>query len=155
MLSDVKLQRFRRVTEKKPKLSRSVTGHYKLNLSRGQSRPRRSLPCPQLKQNMLLLLMLRRRPCGCALSLAKSSALLTVRQPSIVITSPPLPSRKMTSFMLARNTSISIIICYVIRNGSLRLKYCPTEDMTADVLTKALPSPKAKHFASALGLHPA
>ena len=46
-------------------------------------------------------------------------------------------------------------IRYVIQNGSLCLEYCPTEDMTADMLTKALPSPKVKHFASALGLHPA
>ena len=46
-------------------------------------------------------------------------------------------------------------IRYVIWNGSLHLEYCPTEDMTADMLTKALPSPQAKHFASALGLHPA
>ena len=58
----------------------------------------------------------------------------------------------------ARTKHIDIhyhFICYVIQNGSLRLEYCPTEDMTADVLTKALPSLKAKHFASALGLHPA
>ena len=50
-----------------------------------------------------------------------------------------------------------IDICYhfirfVIDNGSLKLIYCPTDDMTADTLTKALPSPKAKHFAEALGL---
>ena len=43
-------------------------------------------------------------------------------------------------------------IRYVIEEGTLRLIYCPTGDMTADVLTKALPSPKVKHFAAALGL---
>ena len=43
-------------------------------------------------------------------------------------------------------------ICFVIDNGSLKLIYCPTNDMTANTLTKALPSPKAKHFAAALGL---
>jgi hypothetical protein len=43
-------------------------------------------------------------------------------------------------------------IRWVIENGSLRLVYCPTEDMIADTLTKALPSAKAKHFASELGL---
>ena len=56
----------------------------------------------------------------------------------------------------ARTKHIDIcyhFIHYIIRNGSLHLEYCPTEDMTADVLTKALPSPKVKHFASALGLH--
>ena len=43
-------------------------------------------------------------------------------------------------------------IRYVIEQGTLRLIYCPTADMAADVLTKALPSPKVKHFAAALGL---
>src|ERR1700678_3166359 len=43
-------------------------------------------------------------------------------------------------------------IRWIIENGSLRLIYCPTEDMLADTLTKALPSPKVKHFAVELGL---
>jgi hypothetical protein len=43
-------------------------------------------------------------------------------------------------------------IRYVIDNGTIRLVYCPTQDMVADTLTKALPSVKAKHFAAALGL---
>ena len=43
-------------------------------------------------------------------------------------------------------------IRFVVDNGSLRLLYCPTEDMVADTLTKALPSVKAKHFAASLGL---
>ncbi|CDO76235.1 hypothetical protein BN946_scf184644.g9 [Trametes cinnabarina] len=43
-------------------------------------------------------------------------------------------------------------IRYYIDAGSIRLLYCPSNDMTADVLTKALPSFKVKHFAAALGL---
>ena len=43
-------------------------------------------------------------------------------------------------------------ICWVIEQGSLRLVYCPTDDMVADTLTKALPSAKVKHFAAGLGL---
>jgi hypothetical protein len=43
-------------------------------------------------------------------------------------------------------------IRWIVENGSLRLIYCPTEDMVADTLTKALPSPKVKHFAAELGL---
>jgi hypothetical protein len=39
-----------------------------------------------------------------------------------------------------------------VENGSIELIYCPTEDMTADLLTKSLPSAKAKHLADALGL---
>lgn len=39
--------------------------------------------------------------------------------------------------------------------GKLRLIFCPTGDMLADTLTKALPSPKVKHFASQLGLRAA
>ena len=43
-------------------------------------------------------------------------------------------------------------IRFTIDKGSICLLYCPTEDMVADTLTKALPSIKAKHFASELGL---
>ena len=55
----------------------------------------------------------------------------------------------------ARTKHIDIryhFIRFVIENGSLTLVYCPTDDMTADILTKALPSSKAKHFAASLGL---
>jgi hypothetical protein len=56
----------------------------------------------------------------------------------------------------ARTNHIDIqyhFIRYVIKNRSLTLIYCPTEEMTADILTKALPGSKAKHFAASLGLH--
>jgi hypothetical protein len=43
-------------------------------------------------------------------------------------------------------------ICWIIEEGKIRLIYCPTEDMLADLLTKALPSAKVKHFAATLGL---
>jgi reverse transcriptase-like protein len=43
-------------------------------------------------------------------------------------------------------------IQWVIEQGSLCLIYCPTDDMVADTLTKALPSAKVKHFAAGLGL---
>jgi hypothetical protein len=55
----------------------------------------------------------------------------------------------------ARTKHIDIryhFIRFVVQNGSIDLIYCPTDDMTADTLTKALPSIKAKHFAAALGL---
>jgi hypothetical protein len=55
----------------------------------------------------------------------------------------------------ARTKHIDIryhFIRFVVEDGHIRLVYCPTEDMAADTLTKALPSLKAKHFASALGL---
>jgi hypothetical protein len=55
----------------------------------------------------------------------------------------------------ARTKHIDIrfhFIRWIIDNGTLRLVYCPTDDMVADTLTKALPSPKVKHFASELGL---
>ena len=40
-------------------------------------------------------------------------------------------------------------ICWIVEEGKLQLIYCPT----ADILTKALPSLKVKHFAAKLGLH--
>ena len=43
-------------------------------------------------------------------------------------------------------------IRWVIEQGSLHLIYCLTDDMVADMLTKALPSAKVKHFATGLGL---
>ena len=55
----------------------------------------------------------------------------------------------------ARTKHIDIrfhFIRWIVENGSLRLIYCPTDEMIADSLTKALPSPKVKHFASELGL---
>jgi hypothetical protein len=58
----------------------------------------------------------------------------------------------------ARTKHIDIryhFIRYAIQNGAIRLVYCPTDDMLADTLTKALPSARAKHFAHGLGLIPA
>jgi hypothetical protein len=43
-------------------------------------------------------------------------------------------------------------IRWVVEQGAIKLIYCPTDDMVADVLTKALPSAKVKHFAAGLGL---
>ena len=53
-----------------------------------------------------------------------------------------------------------IYICYhyiqwAIEHGDIQLIFCPTVDMAADILTKALPSPKVKHFGSFLGLRTA
>jgi Reverse transcriptase (RNA-dependent DNA polymerase) len=55
----------------------------------------------------------------------------------------------------ARTKHIDIryhFIRFVVNNGTINLIYCPTDDMVADTLTKALPNIKAKHFAFALGL---
>lgn len=74
-----------------------------------------------------------------------------------------LPCDNQSAIAIATNGNYHahtkhINICYhfihfVIDNGPLKLSYCPADDMTADTLTKALLSLKAKHFAVALGLH--
>ena len=46
-------------------------------------------------------------------------------------------------------------IHWVIEEGKLRLVYCLMDDMVADMLTKALPLAKVKHFAVELGLRAA
>ena len=43
-------------------------------------------------------------------------------------------------------------IWYIVKNGSIWLIYCPTDNMIADTLTKALPSMKVKHFTCEFGL---
>ena len=43
-------------------------------------------------------------------------------------------------------------IQWIVKEGNIQLIYCPTEEMVADALTKALPSTKVKHFADAFGL---
>ena len=45
-------------------------------------------------------------------------------------------------------------IRFTVEDGSIHFLYCPTNDMVADTLTKALPRIKAKHFAQELSLHP-
>src|SRR5271168_2816069 len=45
-------------------------------------------------------------------------------------------------------------IRWIIEDNKLRLIYCPTDEMVAHILTKALVSTKVKHFASELGLVP-
>lgn len=55
----------------------------------------------------------------------------------------------------ARTKHIDIrfhFIRYAIAKGKIQLEYCPTEDMVADILTKALPSMKVKYFTSSMGL---
>ena len=74
----------------------------------------------------------------------------------------PLHSDNMSAITLAkdnhyhsRTKHIDIhfhSIRFAIESGKLKLIFCPTADMTADIFTKALPSTKAKHFASSMGL---
>jgi hypothetical protein len=55
----------------------------------------------------------------------------------------------------ARTKHIDIrfhFIRWIVAEGKIKLTYCPTEDMLADCLTKALPSAKLKHFAMSFGL---
>jgi hypothetical protein len=43
-------------------------------------------------------------------------------------------------------------VCWVIERGIVQLIYCPTEDMVANIFTKALLSPKVKDFVTCLRL---
>ena len=44
-------------------------------------------------------------------------------------------------------------IRWVIEQGVIKIIYCPTDNMVSNVLTKALPSAKVKHFTTELRLH--
>jgi hypothetical protein len=55
----------------------------------------------------------------------------------------------------ARTKHIDIryhFIRQTVADNTFLIVYCPTDDMLADILTKALPSWKVKGFSSALGL---
>src|SRR5216683_4395822 len=44
-------------------------------------------------------------------------------------------------------------ICQTVEEGAINLIYCPTDNMTADILTKVLPGWKVVTHALRLGLH--
>ena len=121
----------------------------------GALNSRRLSPSLPLRASMLPLLMQPRKHSGFIPSSRKSSLANSTLPPSFRTTNPPSHSQRITNITLAPNTSmfVSILFCYVIENGSIRLIYCPTDNMVADTLTKALPSStKVKHFASQLRL---
>lgn len=79
-------------------------------------------------------------------------------QPSSPTIKPLLPYLTKDHQYHARTKHIDIqyhFIRWVIEEGSIRLVYCPTADVVADTLTKALPSVKVKHFAAEMGLRTA
>ena len=93
---------------------------------------------------------LARKQFGQELKVRSSSSPITIlsdNQSALDIAENPANYRK------AKHIDIRYhFICWIIEEGKMQLIYCPTDDMVADVFTKALPSPKVKHFASELGL---
>ena len=63
-----------------------------------------------------------------------------------------IASQKITNTTHAPNTLTFDSILSAGSSNKIHLIFCPTDDMVADTLTKALPLPKVKHFASELGL---
>ena len=93
-----------------------------------------------------------RRPSGSIVSSAKSLNCSVIQSP--FYNQSAIALTKDGNYH-ARTKHIDIryhFIRFSISNGSICLLYCPTDSMVADTLTKALPSSKAKHFASELGL---
>jgi hypothetical protein len=81
---------------------------------------------------------------------SKPMTLLSDNQSAIALT-------KYSQFH-ARSKHIDIrhhFIRWIVNDGKITLEYCPIDDMAANILMKALPSLKAKFFATILGLSPA
>ena len=63
---------------------------------------------------------------------------------------PLRPVRALLRLLVRRLNALGL--SHRSRHCQLNDLYIPTNDQTADILTKALPSVKVKHFATALGL---
>lgn len=85
-----------------------------------------------------------------------------IRQVFVPFTYPnPLKSDNLSAIMLMQDHQYHThqayqhsfsVICWVVQDQNLKLISCPTEDQVANILMKALKSPKVKHFANTLGL---
>src|ERR1700678_446831 len=120
--------------------------------SLGVPRGRKSFPCRLPKASTLLLPTQLKKLSGSVNSSFNSSVFFFLRHPFSATIN--LPSRHQYH---ARTKHIDVrfhFIRWIIEDGKLRLIYCPTDEMVADVLTTALVSTKVKHFASELGLVP-
>ena len=128
--------------------------YYMVEPCLGLLNDRKSFHCQQPRASMSQSPMPQKKTYGSDPSSPNSSISHLNRPPFFLIINQRLRSRKINQYH-PRTKHIDIrfhFIRWIIENGSLRLIYCPTEDMLADTLTKALPSPKVKHFAVELGL---
>ena len=128
--------------------------YYTVERSLGLLNDRKSSPYPPLKVSTSQSHTLPKKLFGLHLSFAQLS--------DVMLEPTPLFSDNQSAIALTkdhqyhpRTKHINIhfhFIRWIIENGSIHLIYCPTEDMLVDTLTKALPSPKVKHFVIKLGL---
>lgn len=78
--------------------------------------------------------------------LAKPTTLFSDNQSTIALT------KNYQFHARTKHTDVHFhFIRWVVENDKLRLIYCPTADMIADTLTKALPLLKVEHFTVELG----
>ena len=87
-------------------------------------------------------------------SLVKSSALLTMPLLCTLTTNLQLCSWDHQYHAHSKHIDVHFhFIHWIIDDSKIWLIYYPTSEMVANTLTKALPSPKVKHFAAELSLH--
>jgi hypothetical protein len=122
--------------------------------SLGARRSKNSLYCPQPKRNMLQLCMPQKRLYGFVSCWVRLCLALQLQPPSIA-TIKPRPKLAMEDNYHTHTKHVDMhyhFIQQTVASGAIKLLYCRTEDMIADLLTKALSKNKTATFTTSLSM---